>query len=256
LLQRDYVLACDADGGYRVSGGDGSPAKASVAQTYGLLWLCPGDPVREIVSFPPFEDPRYQTVLCGPYGVGTSAPRIIENFLDMAHFPFVHPGILGLVPKTEVAPYKVESDLERGLIATECSFWQPEAIVLAHGGTLVRYEYRVPRPLTAILTKLPDAPGGNSVSILLTVQPVEPESSKAWILFAVTNKQKSALELRAHQERIFMQDKPILENQQPKRLPLDPKAEYSLPCDRLSMAYRRYLSEVGLRFGAIPKAVR
>jgi phenylpropionate dioxygenase-like ring-hydroxylating dioxygenase large terminal subunit len=37
-------------------------------------------------------DPHYQCVLCGPYGIGTSAPRIIENFLDMAHFPFIHPG--------------------------------------------------------------------------------------------------------------------------------------------------------------------
>ena len=30
-----------------------------------------------------------------PVVVHACGPRIIENFLDMAHFPFVHAGILG-----------------------------------------------------------------------------------------------------------------------------------------------------------------
>jgi phenylpropionate dioxygenase-like ring-hydroxylating dioxygenase large terminal subunit len=139
-------------------------------------------------------------------------------------------------------------------MALECSFWQPPTSVLAHGGSIVHYEYRIPRPLSAILTKLPDAPGGLAVSILLTVQPVEPDSSVAWIVFATTNLQKTPIELRAHQEQIFMQDKPILENQQPKRLPLNPKDEMALPCDRLSIAYRKYLSDLGLRFGVIARS--
>lgn len=34
-------------------------------------------------------------VLSGPFDVATSAPRVVENFLDTAHFGFVHEGFLG-----------------------------------------------------------------------------------------------------------------------------------------------------------------
>jgi len=259
LCGRRYVIARGHDGSLSAvadnhEGGSGPLPGPAVIEAYGLVWMCPGIPARGVLSFPQFTDPQFQVVLCGPYGIATSGPRIIENFLDMAHFPFIHPGILGQEPDTAVAGYKVEVDAASGdLMALDCSFWQPPTSVLTHGGSVVHYEYRVPRPLSAILTKLPEAPGGLGVSILLTVQPVEPERSVAWILFATTNRQKTPLELRAHQERIFMQDKPILENQQPRRLPLSPKDEMALPCDRLSMAYRRYLSDSGMRFGVIAR---
>ncbi|MEP6701493.1 MAG: aromatic ring-hydroxylating dioxygenase subunit alpha [Betaproteobacteria bacterium] len=254
---RGYTILRRDDGSFAAVAAPSAlepPVAPRATEAYGLVWMCPGSPARGVPPFPQFADPEYQTVLCGPYGVATSAPRIIENFLDMAHFPFIHPGILGQEPDTEVAGYKVEVEAASGdLMAIDCAFWQPPTSVLAHGGSVVNYAYRVAGPLSAILTKLPEAPGGNGVSILLTVQPIEPETSVAWILFATTNRQKTPLELRAHQERIFMQDKPILENQQPKRLPLGPKDEMALPCDRLSIAYRRYLSDNGMRFGVIPR---
>ena len=42
-----------------------------------------------------YDDPNLRKVLCGPYHVHASGPRIVENFLDMAHFAYVHTGILG-----------------------------------------------------------------------------------------------------------------------------------------------------------------
>ena len=48
-----------------------------------------------------------------------------------------------------------------------------------------------------------------------------------------------------------MQDKPIVENQQPLRLPLVAGAEVSVSCDRMSLAYRRYLKDEKLRYGVI-----
>jgi phenylpropionate dioxygenase-like ring-hydroxylating dioxygenase large terminal subunit len=53
------------------------------------------------------------------------------------------------------------------------------------------------------------------------------------------------------QAGVFFQDKPILENQLPKRLPLDPQSETSLRADRMSTAYRRYLMQLGLQYGVI-----
>ena len=59
-------------------------------------------------------------------------------------------------------------------------------------------------------------------------------------------------EIRLFQQTIFGQDKPILENQFPKRLPLDPRAETPIRADKSAIAYRRWLSQKGLTYGVIP----
>ena len=234
------------------------PAKSCVKayrveEHYGLVWVCVGEPRRPVPPFPEYHDPHLRKVLCGPYEVAASGPRIVENFLDMAHFPFVHAGILGEPPKNEVCDYKVrpfdDGNGGIGIIATECIFWQPRTNSLAHGGTMVEYDYRVVRPLTAILTKVPEQSRGFREAISLHVQPVAEEASVAWILLAMTNFVQSDAELREFQDTIFLQDRPIVENQVPKRLPLAPGAEMSLRSDRMSLAYRTYLREQGLRYG-------
>ena len=42
---------------------------------------------------------------------------------------------------------------------------------------------------------------------------------------------------------------PIVESQRPHLLPLDLQAELNLRSDRLSIAYRRWLRGLGLRYG-------
>ncbi len=226
-----------------------------VAERYGLVWVCLGSPAADVLPFPEYADARLNKVVCGPYEVATSGPRIVENFLDMAHFPFVHTGILGAPERTEVRDYQVEAwddgDGGSGLLATGCFFWQPQTNSLAHGGSEVEYTYRVVRPLTAILTKVPEAQQGFREAISLHVQPLSEESSRVWIILALTNFIQSESELRAFQDRIFLQDKPIIENQVPKRLPLAAGAELSLACDRMSVAYRKYLSGRGMHYGVI-----
>ena len=58
----------------------------AVAEVYGLLWVClRPNPDAQLDGIPAFAaelDARLRKVNCGPYLVATSAPRIIENFLD------------------------------------------------------------------------------------------------------------------------------------------------------------------------------
>ena len=51
---------------------------------------------------------------------------------------------------------------------------------------------------------------------------------------------------------MLAQDKPILENQVPRQLPLDPDAEAPTRADKTSNAYRRWLSELGMTYGVVP----
>jgi phenylpropionate dioxygenase-like ring-hydroxylating dioxygenase large terminal subunit len=52
------------------------------------------------------------------------------------------------------------------------------------------------------------------------------------------------------QDRIFAQDRPILESQRRGMPALDLQAELYLRSDRTAIAYRRTLRELGVRTGA------
>jgi phenylpropionate dioxygenase-like ring-hydroxylating dioxygenase large terminal subunit len=56
-------------------------------------------------------------------------------------------------------------------------------------------------------------------------------------------------ELLRFEQVIFLQDRIVVENQRPLRLPLEPRAEVPTRADSSSIAYRRWLKEKGLRFG-------
>ncbi|GIV67257.1 aromatic ring-hydroxylating dioxygenase subunit alpha [Caldilinea sp.] len=226
------------------------PAKARVkpyhAQVrYGLIWVCLGEPSGDVPPFPEWEDPAFRKILCGPYAVRASGPRIVENFLDIAHFPFVHEGILGDKAHPEISDYRAEITSE-GVVAQGVRVYQPDPYGTGKGDT-VSYTYKALRPLTAYLLKEADGP---RFSILLTITPHAATESTAWMWMTMNYGHDIPEEkLRSWQDTIFSQDRPILESQRPELLPLDLQAELHLRSDRLAIAYRTWLNQLGLSFG-------
>ena len=226
------------------------PAKARaetyhVQQRYGLIWVCLGEPASEIAPFPEWDDPVYRKIFCGPYAVQAAGPRIVENFLDIAHFPFVHEGILGDQAYPEIEEYQAEIRPD-GVIAQGVRVYQPDPYGTGVGDT-VAYTYRVHRPLTASLTK---ESAGPRFTILLMVTPHDLVGSSAWIWMAQNyGHDIPEEELVAYQDEIFLQDRPIVESQRPELLPLDLQAELHLRSDRTAIAYRRWLNQLGVTFG-------
>ena len=53
------------------------------------------------------------------------------------------------------------------------------------------------------------------------------------------------------QQLIFLQDRSILENQIPRKLPIDPGLEIPTRADLTSIAYRRWLKKRGALYGAV-----
>jgi phenylpropionate dioxygenase-like ring-hydroxylating dioxygenase large terminal subunit len=218
-----------------------------VAEAAGLVWVRLEASEAALTVIDGEDDPRLRKLTVGPYDVATSAPRIVENFLDLSHFGFVHEGWLGDREHVAQAPYQV-SESPAGLVATGCRAWQPQSNRLAQQGSEVEYTYTVPGPYRAVLTKLPQAQSGYRDVIHLFVCPVEPERSRVWFRLAVTDFDSSDEDLRAFQHTIFTQDQPVLESQRPRRLPLT-GGELHSAADRLSTAYRRYLRQQGITFG-------
>ena len=90
--------------------------------------------------------------------------------------------------------------------------------------------------------------------IAIFLQPETQERVRAHMMLCLLDETTSNREIRLFQQTIFGQDKPILENQFPKRLPLDPRAETPIRADKSAIAYRRWLSEKGITYGVIPSA--
>ncbi|MGV3490205.1 MAG: aromatic ring-hydroxylating dioxygenase subunit alpha [Devosia sp.] len=224
-----------------------------VIERYGFAWTSFGLPPDELFPIPEFAEGDRFNICAGSIGVNVSAPRAIENFLDMGHFPYVHTGILGDEPHTEVKEYDVEtSDARDEILATRCRFFQPMAALSAEGGMEVEYVYRVPHPYCSVLYKsCPTDPDRMDV-IAIFCQPTSEETIRAHLMLSMIDEVNTLAGMRRFQQTIFGQDKPILENQYPKKLPLDPRAETPIRADKSAIAYRRWLSNKGINYGVIP----
>ncbi len=226
------------------------PPKARVEtylcqERYGLVWACLGSPAGEVPPFDEWEDASFRKVPCGPYRYHASGTRAVENFLDVAHLPFVHSGILGERAHAEIQDYEVHQD-ENGIVARNVRIWQPDPDGTGVGKS-VNYTYKVPRPLTMYLSK--DTTEGR-FSIFAAVCPVTEFESVAWFWIAMNyGHDVPAEEIARLQDKITGQDIPVVESQRPERLPLDLQAELHLRSDRIAVAYRKWLGQLDLTFG-------
>jgi phenylpropionate dioxygenase-like ring-hydroxylating dioxygenase large terminal subunit len=254
LLGADLVVVRKEDNDIAVTIA-GTETPLPVRQRYGCLWTTLGTPATDLLPIPEADETDRRVIMCGAIAVKSSGLRIVENFLDMAHFPFVHTDILGAEPHTEVMQYTTEirRDVDE-VWATNCQFFQPQAALSATGGIMTQYMYRVATPFATILYKTcPNAANRWDV-ICLFVQPLDPDRCRAHPVMFLIDDTSALTDLIHFQQLIFLQDRIILENQRPRLLPLEPRAEIPTRADATSIAYRRWLKEKGVTYGAQVRA--
>lgn len=216
-----------------------------VAERYGFIWVCLGEPMQEIPTFSEWDQADAIAFQCGPYPINTSGPRILENFVDIAHFPFTHSGLLGDPDFPEVSNYDLT--VENGEIhASNIHFYQPNPEGTGEAKS-VSYVYKILRPLVGCFQKGDE---GRQFSIFIVITPVEETRSIAWLGVARNySPDVSNDELRTFQDDVMAQDVPMVESQRPQKLPINLQEEFHFPCDKMSIAYRKWLAQLGLQFG-------
>jgi len=221
------------------------PEKARVPayqceERYGLIWVCLDRPHAPIPECPEFDDPNYSRYLVGPVTWNCGAARSIENFVDQAHFPWVHEGILGDRANPETIPVKVQRCPEelRYAFVDRPNPMHP----IPH-----RRVYRIYRPFAIHQRK--ERENGEVEASFFVVTPHSSKRSTNY-LYVLRNFALSECELRERYEldvKIMLQDKIILENQRPEELPLDLSDELHIKGpDAVAVEYRRMLAELGV----------
>jgi phenylpropionate dioxygenase-like ring-hydroxylating dioxygenase large terminal subunit len=218
-------------------------------ERYGFIWVSLQEPNTEIVPYTEFEDPAFHTIICGPYTVPAEPPRVIENFLDVSHLMWVHEGYLGVPSHAQIPEHHVH-EIEGRLVSDPISVYQPDPD--GRGKVLDNdYVYEIVAPM-AVRFRKSDNRSSEVFSMILMVTPSKVRESKAYMLLSRNYGFDMDDKLfQDFQDKIFSQDLAILQSQRPEELPLDLQQELHLKSDRLAIAYRQYLTKLGVTVGTI-----
>ncbi|MGD9663209.1 MAG: Rieske 2Fe-2S domain-containing protein, partial [Porticoccaceae bacterium] len=91
------------------------PPKSTAAQApaglevrYGLVWLAPRPPKVPLIEIPEWSDSKFRTEIMPPLRTRASAAQIVDNFLDVTHFYYLHGKSFGLTSPDPIRSYHVE----------------------------------------------------------------------------------------------------------------------------------------------------
>jgi phenylpropionate dioxygenase-like ring-hydroxylating dioxygenase large terminal subunit len=242
------------DGGVCVevpSSGRGRPvprtahlATIHAEERYGLVWICPGEPIGSIPAMAAEADPAYRRINSGVETWTTSVTRMTDNFMDFSHFPWVHTGTFGIQQNTEVPKlhleqlddgyygyqYEVDARNDSGTVASG----QDTAVVHRHMSTGFHLPFTV-RSTIRYETGLEHL-------LLLCATPIDDTTS--YFTFVVWRNDDFSVpgdEVIAFDRAIGAEDKKMLERV-PGVLPLDQQATVSVQSDKPSVEWRRQLA--------------
>ena len=231
------------------------PAKARVTayrcqERYSLLWVALGEPRWPIPELPELEAPGWKSVLCGPYSWASEASRQIENFTDLAHFPWVHPGLLGDPSRVKVTAPEVRTEGH----VLHYQFQRPEARSTSAYPVFpnenreqsirqTRYELHLPYTIVVHM----DWGGREKLLYLFVSQPVAADRCSGYCLIGQNyNLEQSDRVFQEFEDVVFGQDRRMVESQRPEQVPFDLSEELHLKFDSVAVAYRRAMTDLGL----------
>lgn len=216
-------------------------------ERYGIIWTCLAGEARvPLPEWPELESTGFRRLHLPVLDWNASAARAIENFLDVAHFAWIHTGTFGNPEYPEVEKYEV-TRIPNGL-RMEYPYLaaNPDHSFLGGEARLRRWMiYDLTLPFACRLTI--DYDPQRRYVIGEACAPVS--AKKVRIFFSVAlnfDHDRPAEDILAWESRVVGEDRPIVESQRPEELPLDLTEEFHLRCDRMSTAYRQALVELGL----------
>lgn len=223
------------------------------AVRYGLVWTrLRRDAPTTVPVLPAADDPSMRIVAGEPYIWPTSAARRVENFVDLAHFAWVHDGTLG----TRDAPVPPDVDVERHGRELRFEYVPPPMDDIDDTALVGRSSYRMPMPLTVDIDfEIAGRPGARR-HLWMTAAPVEPGICRTyWFVARNDDLDRPDAEFLDFQRIVLEEDLPVVCNQTPAELPLDLGAELHVKADRVSLEYRRWLRDLVDRSAVGPDAL-
>jgi len=223
---------------------------AGLAEAHGIVFLAPEEPIAPLGSIPEADDPSFEAGELPTLVARASAGLLADNFLDVAHFPFVHAGTFGAGEAAEVPQYAVVRDDWSFTMSYEHAFANREDPGVAAGiRPLVqtrRLSYRLTAPFHLRLRiDFVEAKGTNVIGFF-----IQPETADSCRLFTtlwrddLSGDPARMAEAVEFEVAVLREDLRIQESFHELALPLDPTAEVHTRADRTTLELRRVLSDL------------
>lgn len=218
-------------------------------ESSGIIWVCLGTPKFDVPVFEEFDDPKFRVMHGESYEWTTSAIRRIENFVDLAHFAWVHPGLLGSRDHPEVTDHAVWREgryLRFEHVVKEPATGQiKEQLGITDEVFDVLNQYHLSMPLAIHLNR--NFPTGDHYVLFMTASPISQKKTKVFYFIArdYALDEKYDEGFQAFEKEVLAQDLPIVQSLRPEEIPMDlTKEMYIRTADSITVEYRRWLLEM------------
>jgi phenylpropionate dioxygenase-like ring-hydroxylating dioxygenase large terminal subunit len=242
LLGRDWTLQ---PGSVPPEGAHG------LIERWGLIWLAPDEPLVDLFDDPDVEDASYVGAWLPPVRTGVAAGIVADNFLDVAHFPFVHAGTFGADEEPYVPAYEVTIE-PYGCRSVQVQWFDNPGDPGVRAGLRplrqrrrATYIYRAPFQL---MLRLEELDAGAVKTILFFAQPESLTSTRIYTkmllhgIGGVADPPPDVVAAEvAFEEAVLAEDLALQRQMTVAGLPLAMRTELHVRADRLGVALRRTL---------------
>jgi vanillate O-demethylase monooxygenase subunit len=227
-------------------------APAAIATHLGLVWIAPEPPLAPLPADPLAGDDRarFATGDLPTTTTRAGAGLLIDNFLDLAHFPFVHTATIGAEEEPLVGPSAIERDGFTITVRSSHRFpnrEDPEVLVGRRPLLQTRHvTYRYTAPFSATLRIDYEEAGGSNV-ITFFVQPVDDETCTVHTSIArddIDHDPERLAAALAFEEGVVAEDLALQRRFGDLTLPLDLTTEVHTRADRATVELRRILADL------------
>lgn len=219
-----------------------------VREVDGLVWACLDDEPRfGVPPFPEWTDPAFHVLMIPYYDWNCGAHRRTENFVDLAHLPWVHEGVLGDRSHPETPVHTVERRHDH--LAMHSHVDEEQNMKSApdgpHPGRVHTInDWRVHPACTIHWMQCFD--DGRRFGMFIVASPLDTGRCRTFsMVFRDFDFDGNDDDYTTFQLEIVEADRAIAESQRPEELPVDLTAELHVKgADALSIEYRRWLIEL------------
>jgi phenylpropionate dioxygenase-like ring-hydroxylating dioxygenase large terminal subunit len=223
---------------------------AGVAENHGIVFIAPDEPVAPLGSVHESDDGSFMEGTLPTLRARASAGLLADNFLDVAHFPFVHAGTFGADEATQVPPFKVDRSGWAFTASYEHPFAHREDPGVAAGlrplVQMRRLTYRLVAPFhLALRIDFLNSGGSNVIGFF-----IQPETEESCRLFTtlwrddLEGDEERMAEAVEFELAVLREDLRVQEAYHELVLPLDPKDEVHTRADRSTLELRRVLADL------------
>ncbi len=223
-------------------------------ERYGLVWLCIGSPRTTVPQLVEADDPDFTLVHELMEVWPASAPRIIDNALDVSHVAWVHRGSVGSSANPRLDGVEVVRDGESLQFSATYVVSVDEAMQRNTGIT-------DPTTTRSTLGELVNPfvfrgvleyhANGLKHVLFKTATPVD-DSHTLFCQFVARNDSPDLAKqelLSSIDNRVQAEDKELLSGVRPD-FPLQPSTEVHVQADRMTIQYRRILADLAAEHGS------